>query len=116
MPTEQNQAGVYSRPFHVVTASRWDKYEGHPWIKDVEVIYRHVDADGCLRSRRLLTMSGKIPIIFRPFFGSSTPFYMIEDVTIDMKSLKMEVRLDDHMSTCGVELLICHVHRFGQTM
>ena len=92
MPTVQTQAGSYNRPFHVVTASIWDKYEGHAWIKDVEVLDRYVDEQGCLRSRRLLTMSGKIPLIFRPSFGSSKPFYLLEDVKIDMNSMKMEVR------------------------
>ena len=92
MPTIQKQDGTYSRPFHVVTASIWDKYEGHAWIKEVEVIDRHIDASGCLRSRRLLTMCGKIPLIFRPFFGTSKPFYLLEDVTIDMNSMRMEVK------------------------
>ena len=91
MPTVQKQDGIYNRPFHVVTASIWDKYEGHAWIKEVEVLDRQIDSNGCLRSRRLLTMSGKIPLIFRPFFGTSKPFYLLEDVTIDMKTMKMEV-------------------------
>ena len=91
MPTVQKQDGVFNRPFNVVTASIWDKYEGHAWIKEVEVLDRYVDADGCLKSRRLLTMSGKIPLIFRPFFGSTKPFYLLEEVEIDMRSMRMEV-------------------------
>jgi hypothetical protein len=92
MPTIQNRSGTYLHPLPVVSAALWDKYENHEWIKEVDVLDRHIDHLGRLRSTRLLTMRGKTPIIFRPFFGHSKPIYLLEDVTVDLANDVVEVR------------------------
>ena len=45
---------------------------------------RSVDEKGRLHSKRLLTMLGNPPRLFRPFFGRQ-PFFLMESVVIDMK-------------------------------
>uniref|UniRef100_A0A7S0QKG9 PRELI/MSF1 domain-containing protein n=1 Tax=Cryptomonas curvata TaxID=233186 RepID=A0A7S0QKG9_9CRYP len=92
MPTIQNRSGTYLHPLPVVSAALWDKYENHEWIKDVDVLDRHIDHLGRLRSTRLLTMRGNTPFMFRPFFGNSNPIYLLEEVTIDLSKKIMEVR------------------------
>jgi hypothetical protein len=92
MPTIQNRSGTYLHPLSVVSAALWDKYENHEWIKEVDVLDRHIDHLGRLRSTRLLTMRGNTPIMFRPFFGNSHPIYLLEDVTVDLSNNIIEVQ------------------------
>ena len=92
MPTTQTREGIYFHPLSVVSAALWDKYENHEWIKEVEVLERNVDSAGRLYSKRLLTMRGKVPYIFTPFFGQSRPIYLLEQVTVDLQNDSMEVK------------------------
>ena len=92
MPTTQSREGVYLHSLPVVSAALWDKYEQHDWIKEVEVMEQIVDEKGRLHSKRLLTMQGKVPTIFSPFFGYSRPIYLLEQVMVDMDNNVMEVK------------------------
>mmetsp|Transcript_1313 Transcript_1313/g.2191 ORF Transcript_1313/g.2191 Transcript_1313/m.2191 type:complete len:205 (+) Transcript_1313:237-851(+) len=93
MPTVQEREGVYERSFQVVSSYLWDKHEGHGWIKEVEVLNRFIDPEGRLHSRRLLTLHSRFPMILRPILGNGPrPFYLLEDVVVDIDNREMEVR------------------------
>ena len=92
MPTSTSRLGTYAACFPVVTAAVWDKYEGHEWIKEVEVLRRFVDAQGRLHSRRLLTLNGQVPLLLRPFIGIARPVYLVEDIVIDLARQRMDVQ------------------------
>ena len=79
------------RPFPVVSAALWDKYGGHAYVTCVEPLSAEVDERGCLRTRRLLTMEGKLPLPLRPLLGSH-PLYLVEEVVVDRVAERMEVR------------------------
>mmetsp|Transcript_48428 Transcript_48428/g.128149 ORF Transcript_48428/g.128149 Transcript_48428/m.128149 type:complete len:281 (-) Transcript_48428:85-927(-) len=90
MVKTQEQQILYQHPFDAVTASLWSKYDGHKYVKEVEVLDRYVDADGKLHSKRLLSMSGNIPTIFRPLI----PFryaHLLETVVVDPVARVMTV-------------------------
>lgn len=92
MPTWQGHGGVYEKPFPLVTASLWSKYDNHEWIKDVLVLNRWCDPSGSLHTTRLLTLKGKTPLLFRPFLGPSKEFYLLEESVIDVEATILEVR------------------------
>ena len=86
----QQQVITYQHPFDAVTASLWSKYDGHKYVKEVEVLNRHIDDQGRLHSQRLLSMMGNIPSIFRPFVPLR-PVYMLESVVVDPERQLMTV-------------------------
>ncbi|EKX37312.1 hypothetical protein GUITHDRAFT_145129 [Guillardia theta CCMP2712] len=99
MPTTQEHQGVYPKSWSMVTAFLWDKYNGHAWVRDVDVIDRHIDVQGRLHSRRLLTLYSKTPFVLRPILGASVrPFYLLEDSVVDLENRTMEVNV------CNVNL------------
>ncbi len=67
MPAHEAQQCTYAHPWELVTLSFWHKYDAHPYVKHTDVLSRHVDAAGCLHSKRLLTIDGHIPWLFRSF-------------------------------------------------
>lgn len=71
MPTVQQHEGVYKHDLGTVSSFLWDRFEGHGWIRDVEVIRRNIDEQGRLHSRRLLTLHSPTPLILRPLLGSA---------------------------------------------
>ena len=63
-------------------------------MREVDVLSRHVDDQGRLHSRRLLSLYARMPLALRAIFGGATrPFYLLEDVTIDVQKQCMEVSL-----------------------
>jgi hypothetical protein len=89
MPVTQERGGTYPRPFAVVSAALWEKYEGHKFVTNVEPLAAAVDAHGTLHCRRLLTMQGKLPMALRPLLGA-TPLYLLEEVVVDAKVSLLE--------------------------
>jgi hypothetical protein len=67
MPAHDAQQCTYSYPWELVTLSLWRKYDSHPFVKNADVIQRHVDEYGRLHSKRLLTIEGGIPWVFQRF-------------------------------------------------
>ncbi len=67
MPASEVQQCTYLYPWELVTLSIWHKYDSHPFVKNADVIERRVDDSGRLHSKRLLTIEGGIPWIFRSF-------------------------------------------------
>jgi hypothetical protein len=65
MPAQDAQQCTYAYPFELVTLSLWHKYDAHPWVKNADVLDRRIDERGRLHSKRLLTIEGGIPWIFR---------------------------------------------------
>lgn len=84
MPTVQERSGTYPYTFAVVSASLWDKYDGHEVVKEWWAVSRSVDSMGRLHSKRLVTMLGNPPRLFKPFFGTK-PFYLMETVVVDVE-------------------------------
>ena len=81
---------TYQHPFGAVTASLWSKYDGHKYVKEVDVLERYLDAEGRLHSKRLLSMSGNLPAIFKPFVPVRS-IYMLETVVVDAERQIMTV-------------------------
>ena len=86
----EQQIIIYQHPFDAVSASLWSKYEGHKYVKEVDVLFRYIDDDGRLHSQRLLSIMGNIPAIFRPFVPLR-PIYMLETVVVDPERQMMTV-------------------------
>jgi hypothetical protein len=91
MPTTIERSGSYARPFSVVSAALWDKYEGHRHVTNVETLSTAIDAQGRLHRRRVLTMEGKLPMVLRPLLGAK-PLYLLEEVVVDVQTEQMAVR------------------------
>jgi hypothetical protein len=91
MPTTIERSGSYARPFSVVSAALWDKYEGHRHVTNVETLSTAIDAQGRLHRRRVLTMEGKLPMVLRPLLGAK-PLYLLEEVVVDVQTEQMVVR------------------------
>mmetsp|Transcript_39659 Transcript_39659/g.93946 ORF Transcript_39659/g.93946 Transcript_39659/m.93946 type:complete len:275 (+) Transcript_39659:111-935(+) len=81
---------TYNHPFAAVTTSLWAKYDGHKYVREVDVLDRYIDSEGRLHSRRLLTMSGNLPAIFRPFVPVRA-VHMVETVVVDPVKQTMHV-------------------------
>jgi hypothetical protein len=84
MPTVMERGGTYLHNFTVVSASHWDKYEGHDVVKEWWTLSRKVDERGRLHVSRLVTMLGNPPRLFKPFFGTK-PFFLLETVVVDVE-------------------------------
>ena len=65
---------------------------------------RFIDESGKLHSRRLLTISGNLPSIFRPFVPVRS-VYMLEDVVVDAAAQTMEVNTRTITLTSVVEAI-----------
>lgn len=90
MVTTQSHAITYSHPFAAVTSSLWHKYDHHKYVKDIEILDRHVDEEGRLHSTRLLSMGGNLPTIFLPFVPVKL-VHMLETVIVDPQRQTMIV-------------------------
>ncbi|KAJ1479661.1 PRELI-like family-domain-containing protein [Baffinella frigidus] len=86
---------LYNHPFAAVTASLWSKYDGHKYVRDVEVLDRHIDEEGRLHSTRLLTMKGSLPAFIQPFVPVRQ-MHMLETVVVDPATQQMSV------TTCNI--------------
>mmetsp|Transcript_56071 Transcript_56071/g.137536 ORF Transcript_56071/g.137536 Transcript_56071/m.137536 type:complete len:209 (+) Transcript_56071:221-847(+) len=94
MVKTEMQEVTYSHPFSAVTASLWSKYDDHKNVKEVDVLSRHVDAEGRLHSTRLLTMRGNIPSFIKPFVPTRN-FYLLEEVVVDADAQSMQVHTEN---------------------
>ena len=84
----EEQTGVFAQPFGVSTSFFWDRYvvghlpraphascvrsrlnpgassvQAHRFVREVEVISRHIDEDGRLHSTRLLSLFARMPLV-----------------------------------------------------
>jgi hypothetical protein len=90
MVNEQSHTITYSHPFAAVTSSLWHKYDHHKYVQNIEILDRHVDAEGRLHSTRLLSMGGSLPAVFRPFVPVKL-VHMLETVVVDPQRQTMTV-------------------------
>ena len=118
MPTIEEQTGLFAQPFGVSTSFFWDRYvvghlprvphascvrsrlnpgassvQAHRFVREVEVISRHIDEDGRLHSTRLLSLFARMPLVLRALLGGATrPFYLLEESIVDVHTQRMHVR------------------------
>jgi len=90
MVKSQTHVITYSHPFAAVTSSLWSKYDNHKYVKNIEIISRHVDEHGRLHSLRLLSMGGNIPSLFAAFVPMKC-VHMLETVVVDPVTQTMTV-------------------------
>ena len=90
MVKTQKHVITYSHPFGAVTSSLWSKYDRHKYVQNIEILDRHVDENGRLHSRRLLSMGGNLPAIFRPFVPVKL-VHMLETAVVDPVAQTMTV-------------------------
>lgn len=90
MVNEQTHAITYSHPFAAVTSSLWHKYDHHKYVRNIEILDRHVDEEGRLHSTRVLSMGGNLPTIFLPFVPVKL-VHMLETVVVDPQRQTMTV-------------------------
>lgn len=65
------------------------------YVRDVEVLDRHIDEEGRLHSTRLLTMKGSLPAFIQPFVPVRQ-MHMLETVVVDPATQQMSV------TTCNI--------------
>jgi hypothetical protein len=71
---------------------RLRRRQGHKWVREVDVLSRHIDDQGRLHSTRLLSLYARMPLVLRAVFGGATrPFYLLENVIVDVEKQRMEV-------------------------
>jgi hypothetical protein len=90
MVKTQTHVITYSHPFAAVTSSLWSKYDNHKYVRNVEIIDRHIDAMGRLHSMRLLSMGGSLPAFLQPFVPVKL-VHMLETVVVDPAAQTMTV-------------------------
>lgn len=82
-----NHSHTYSHGFDTSTIAYFNRYP-NPYAKHVlssDTLESYVDANGCLRTTRLVVKTGRLPSFIKPFLGERLNSWIIEKSIVDPK-------------------------------
>lgn len=101
---------TYHADFYTATVAYLNKYP-NPYAKHVlssDTIESYVDAEGRLRTTRLVVKTGLLPDFIKPFLGKRLELWIIEKSVIDPRAQTLQVYTSnvDHRRFVKVEELL----------
>jgi len=89
-----SQEHVFDHPWHTVVHAAWRKYPNplKPEVVGLDVVDRKVDADGILRTNRVITTEWHIPSYVSMLIGLRNPTYSYERSEVNAAQQRMVLK------------------------
>jgi len=89
-----SQEHVFDHPWHAVVEAAWRKYPNplKPEVVGLDVVDRKVDANGILKTNRVITTEWHIPTWVSKLIGLRNPSHSYERSEVDLKQRHMTLQ------------------------